>query len=46
MKCNEGNMVSEVRGGSLDSYCLILVPHNFSGPQFSHLVNEVVVKVK
>lgn len=39
VKCNEGNMVSEVRGGSLDSYCLILVPHNFSGPQFSHLVN-------
>lgn len=46
MKCNEGNMVFEVRGGSLDSYSLIGVPHNFSGPRFSHLGNEVVVRIK
>lgn len=35
--CNEGNVVFEVRGGSFDSYSLILVRPNFSGPPFSHL---------
>lgn len=39
-------MVCEVRGGSSDSSSLILVPHNFSGPQFSHLGNEVTVRIK
>ena len=46
MKCNEGNIVFEVRGGSFESYSLILVPHNFSGPQFSDLGNEVMVRIK
>lgn len=46
VKCNGRNMDSKIRDGSFASYYLILAPPNFSGPQFSHLRNGVVVRIK